>query len=84
VEDASKMRIEVNSMTDAFVAEQNVEEKYIHEILRFSLSKLHCISAFLGGVASQESCKLIMGQYMPINHTLIYDGIHGRGGVFNI
>lgn len=55
------MRNEVNKMTAAFQAETPVEDKYIGEILRYGTSKLHCVSAFMGGVASQEACKLIMG-----------------------
>lgn len=51
-EDSAKMRNEVNKITDAFGAEAPVEDKYIGELLRFSTSKLHCISAFMGGVAS--------------------------------
>ena len=54
------MRLELNKMTDAFGAIEPIEEKYIGEILRFGTSKLHSVSAFLGGVASQEACKLIM------------------------
>jgi hypothetical protein len=29
-----------------------IEDKYVHEIIRFGDSKLHNVSAFLGGVAS--------------------------------
>ena len=54
------MRAECNSLTDSFKADQTVEDKYIGEILRYGTSKLHNVSAFLGGVASQESCKLLM------------------------
>jgi hypothetical protein len=59
-EDSANLRTEVNKMTDAFGAETPVEDKYIGELLRYGTSKLHCISAFMGGVASQEACKLIM------------------------
>ena len=60
-EDSAKMRTEVNKMTEAFGAETQLEDKYIGELLRFGTSKLHCTSAFMGGVASQEACKLVMG-----------------------
>lgn len=55
-----------------------VDDKYVKEMLRFSDSKLHNVSAFLGGVASQEAIKLIIKQYTSMNHTLIYDGVHGK------
>lgn len=53
-------------------------EKYLHELLRFTDSKIHTVSSFLGGVASQEIIKILIKQYSILNHTLIYDGIHGR------
>ena len=62
----------------------NLQEKYLREILRFGKSKVHNISAFLGGVASQEACKLLMSQYLPMKHTYVYDGIHGSGEVYDL
>lgn len=58
--------------------EHTIEDSYVKEIIRYSDSQLHTISAFLGGVASQEAIKLLIKQYTPLNHTFIYDGIHGR------
>jgi amyloid beta precursor protein binding protein 1 len=37
-----------------------LDDKYIKEIVRFSDSKLHSVSAFLGGVASQEAIKILI------------------------
>ena len=74
-------------MADAFIETltpgQKFNEAYLRELVRFSDSKLHTVSAFLGGVASQEAIKLLIRQFTAINHTLIYDGIHGRCQVFN-
>ncbi len=72
---------EVNPENDAAI---KVEDKYVREMLRFSGSKLHNISAVLGGIASQEAIKVLIKQYTALNHTLIYDGIHGRAQVFNV
>jgi len=63
---------------------ENVPDKYVREIMRVGDSKLHTVSAFLGGVASQEAIKMIIKQYTPFNHTMIYDGIRGRCQVLNI
>lgn len=57
---------------------------YIHEIVRYSNSCLHNISAFLGGVVAQEGVKLICEQYTPLNHTFIFDGAHTKSQVFNL
>lgn len=77
------MKEEAKAMTDAMGAAE-IDESYLKELIRYGRSKLHCISSFMGGVASQEACKLVMSQYLPMNHTLIYDGIHGGGQVFNL
>jgi len=42
------------------------------------------VGAFLGGVASQEALKMMIKQYTPLNHTFIYDGIHGRCQVISL
>ena len=63
--------------------DQQLNPDYIHEMLRFSDSTVHSVSAFLGGVASQEIIKILIRQYTVLNHTLVFDGIHGRCGVFN-
>jgi len=55
-----------------------VEDKYVNEMIRFGDSKLHNVSALLGGIASQEAIKVLIRQYTPMNHTLIYDGIHAK------
>jgi len=61
-----------------------IEDKYVREMVRYTDAKLHPVSAFLGGVASQEAIKMLIHQYTPLNHTIIYDGIHGRCQVFNV
>lgn len=78
------MKEEAKSMTDAMGLEQELDERYLKEILRYGRSKLHCVSSFLGGVASQEACKLVMSQYLPMNHTFIYDGAFAKGQTFTL
>ncbi len=34
------------------------------------------IAALLGGIVAQEAIKLITRQYVPLNGTCIFDGIH--------
>ena len=62
--------------------DKKVDEKFVREIMRFSDSKIHTVSSLLGGIASQEIIKILIKQYEVFNHTLIYDGIYGRCGVF--
>lgn len=72
------------AIAQAISTEAKADERYIRELLRFGKSKLHCISSYIGGVAATEACKLIMDQYIPMNNTLVFDGIHGRGSVFSL
>lgn len=60
------------------------DPRHIQELLRFGKAKLHNVSAYLGGVAATEAIKLVTKQYIPMSNTLIYDGIHARGTVFNL
>lgn len=83
-QDKEKDYVELKDLADKLLAHIvpdgsiTLSEKYLKELLRFGDSKLHTVAAFLGGVASQEAIKLIIKQYTPLNHTLLYDGIHGK------
>ena len=70
-------------MVESVTPGQPFNEAYLRELLRFSDTKLHSVAAFLGGVASQEAIKLLIRQFSALNHSLVYDGIHGRCQVFN-
>ena len=37
----------------------NLSEDLISEMCRFGASELHCVAAFVGGIASQEVIKVI-------------------------
>ena len=77
------MRVECDKITSA-TGQEPIKEKFIREILRFGTSKLHCVSSYLGGVASLECLKMMMDQYIPMKHTFVYDGVFQRGQVFNL
>ncbi|CAD8125683.1 unnamed protein product [Paramecium sonneborni] len=64
------------------VGVDNVPQSYIQEICRYEGSKLHMIASVLGGMASQEAVKLITNQFVPINNTLIYDGLKSEASIF--
>lgn len=60
----------------------SIDEKYFYEMVRFSDTQVHTVSAFLGGVASQEAIKILIKQYTIFNDTFIYDGVHSRTQVY--
>lgn len=55
------------------------------EMVRYGASReIHNVSALVGGVASQESVKLLTGQYIPLQNTWFFNGISGVGGVYEL
>ncbi len=76
----------------------NISDEYIHEMyslianlqvnnriisVRYGACELHNIAAFMGGVASQEVIKIITKQYVPVFHTLVFNGIQGSCSVIS-
>lgn len=58
------------------------KNKYAAELARYGNAEYHAIASVVGGVASQEAVKIITGQYVPLNHTYVYNGIASTGGVY--
>jgi amyloid beta precursor protein binding protein 1 len=52
-----------------------IKDDVLHEISRYGATELHNIAAFLGGVAAQEVIKLISHCFVPVNNTLVFNGI---------
>ncbi|XP_015903826.1 NEDD8-activating enzyme E1 regulatory subunit [Parasteatoda tepidariorum] len=59
-----------------------MKDDYVHEMCRFGDSELHSVAAFVGGCAAHEIIKLITGQYVPFNNTLIYNALSQSTSVF--
>ena len=55
------------------IATDEIVENYAKEMTRSGGEQLHSVSAFVGGLVAQEVIKLVTGQYVPLNNTLIYD-----------
>ena len=56
-------------------------DAHAQELSRFGASELHAVASVVGGVASQEAVKVIARQYEPVDHTYVFNGIAGVGGV---
>uniref|UniRef100_A0A915KES0 NEDD8-activating enzyme E1 regulatory subunit n=1 Tax=Romanomermis culicivorax TaxID=13658 RepID=A0A915KES0_ROMCU len=59
-----------------------VEDALVQEMCRYGACEVHSVASFMGGLAAQESIKLITGQYVPLNNTFIFDANSGGGSVF--
>ena len=63
---------------------QEHAEDICHEYCRFGNAEIHNIASVVGGVASQEAVKSITGQYIPLNHTYVFNGIACVAGVYKL
>ena len=54
------LKAKTAELCTSFGLENAIDDKYLKELLRFGNSKIHNVSAFLGGLAAQEAVKLIM------------------------
>ncbi|RIA87299.1 NEDD8-activating enzyme E1 regulatory subunit-like protein [Glomus cerebriforme] len=57
-------------------------DNHIHEICRAGGSELANIASLLGGMVSQEVIKLITKQYIPMNNTVIFDGVRSTSSSY--
>lgn len=52
--------------------------------IRYENCKLITIGSLIGGVAGQEAIKLISKQFVPLNNTLIFNGISCEATVLQL
>ena len=52
------------------------------EFVRCGAAELQVIAAIIGALAAQESIKLITQQYVPVEGTIIFNGMHSTSSVF--
>lgn len=43
------------------------------ELVRYAGVEIHCVAAFIGGVAAQEVIKVITGQFVPVDNCTIFN-----------
>lgn len=53
----------------------SIDLSVLAETVRSAASEPHVTAAFMGGVASQMTLKLLLRQYVPLNNTLIWNGL---------
>jgi len=58
--------------------------EYLQELCRYGNSQIHNIAAVLGGVAAQETIKLLTHQWVPLNNTFIFNGINSASASFSV
>ncbi|KAF8244247.1 hypothetical protein K440DRAFT_610226 [Wilcoxina mikolae CBS 423.85] len=56
--------------------------RMLREVVRTGGGELHVIASLAGGMVAQEIIKIITQQYVPVNNTVVFDGIKSRSSVF--
>ncbi|CAD6187851.1 unnamed protein product [Caenorhabditis auriculariae] len=56
----------------------------VKEMCRFGASELHVVASFVGGITAQEVIKLATNQYLPIDNTLLFDGLTQNATTFRL
>jgi amyloid beta precursor protein binding protein 1 len=52
--------------------------------VRAGASEMINMASLMGGIVSQEIIKLITHQYVPLNNSLIFNGISSTGAVYEL
>jgi len=56
----------------------------LRELCRFGNSQIHTIAAILGGIGAQEIIKLVTAQWVPLDNTFIFNGIHSTSASIHL
>lgn len=84
-EDIARLKtIAVGVLSDSGLHGSTLSEDLINEMCRFGGAEIHPVAAFIGGVASQEAIKLITKQFVPLNGTLVFNGIDQKSQVLSV
>lgn len=73
--DVGKLKDCVKQMFGKLSSQLKSLDQCLYELCRYGGSELHATSAFMGGCAAQEVIKLVTGQYVPLDDTLVYSAM---------
>ncbi len=59
-----------------------LNDDLVAEMVRFGACELHCVAAVMGGMGAQEAIKLLTGQFVPPEGTVIYNAMASTTSVF--
>ena len=68
--------LDVLRSENASMLKSVVGDEILQEICRYGDSELHSTASILGGIAAQEIIKILTGQFLPADGTILYNGIN--------
>ncbi|KAJ3020361.1 NEDD8-activating enzyme E1 regulatory subunit [Thoreauomyces humboldtii] len=73
-----------NFMTERGLNASLVPDEHIEEFTRAGGSELHVLAALQGGLVAQEVIKLLTRQYVPLDNTVIFNGMKSIASVYSL
>ena len=84
-EDILTLRMLVTKVVaDLGLPPSSVSEELVVDFCRCAAGEIHCTAAVMGGMAAQESIKVVMQQFVPVVGTLVYDGSRSSTATCNL
>jgi amyloid beta precursor protein binding protein 1 len=65
-------------ITAASVESGAVDARVMTEFTRYGGKEMHTTASAVGGIASQVVLKVLLSQFVPVNSTIMYNGIHAQ------
>lgn len=69
---------------ETFKVAMELVEQAAQELSRAGSGELHNVASFMGGIAAQEVIKIVTQQYIPVNNTVIFDGIRSVSAIYEL
>jgi len=66
------------------IPESALDPQVAVEMVRYGGCEMHNVAALIGGIAAEESVKLITQQYQPLNNTFLFNGIKAVGKYYQL
>ena len=65
-------------------AGSQIQDDLVAEFGRYGAAELHCVATIMGGIGAQEAIKVITRQFIPLDKTLVYNGIQSTTSVIDV
>jgi len=76
-DDFDSLRKYADEIAQAFgITSEEIPNENLQELIRYGNSQIHNTAAIMGGITAQEIIKLITHKWVPLENTLIFNGIN--------
>lgn len=84
-EDFASLRKHADALVTSIGFEnEQLPNDFLQELCRYGDSQIHNIAALMGGIAAQEVIKLVTHQWVPLNNSLVFNGINSTSASLSV